>query len=216
MKKYNFHQREQNIHWSILQIQTLLENANNQKSSSYICYAALEGRMIIERIEFEILVMAAHDSLDLEWQDLIEKQNGIQKVNSKYKALKFRYQSFTEAFSKVVLINLPIKPFEFKKADDFQNRLSQYIHIYTRKPEELSFDSEFIQSGIKLIEETISYLENMFTLHDGGYVFGVLNFSSLKNGFEIEFEKWLKTFDDNVDTLTENLKRIANEKLAGQ
>lgn len=216
MKNYDFHRREQNLHWSILQIKTLLGNAQKFKSSPFITYAALEGRIIIERIEFEILVMAAHDSLDIEWQDLIEEYKGIQKVNSKYKALKFRYQTFTEAFSNVILNDFSIKPFPFNKAEELQGRLSQYIHLYTRKPEELTFESEFIQAGINLIEETISYFENMFTLHDGKYVFGVLNFSTLKNGFELEFEKWLKTVDENVETLTENLRRIASENIIEQ
>ncbi|MDD4438160.1 MAG: hypothetical protein PHS04_09025 [Tissierellia bacterium] len=210
MKPFNPYNREHNLHWSVLQLSTLLGNAIEKNSSTYISYAALEGRMIIERVEFEILVMAAHESLNTDWQDLIEKQNGIQKVNSKYKALKFRYQSFTEAFSKVILIDLPLKPFEFKKAEDFQSRLSQYIHIYTRKPEELLFEGEFIQSGIKFIKETISYLENMFTIQDGNYVFGVLNFSTLKNGFEFEFNNWLKTVDEDVEALTERLHKIAS------
>lgn len=97
----------------------------------------------------------------------------------------------------------------FKKAEDLQSKLSQYIHIYTRRPEELLFESEFIQNGIQLIKETISYLENMFTIKDDNYVFGVLNFASLKNGFEIEFDSWLKTLDDNTEALTERLKKIA-------
>lgn len=209
MKAFNPYKREHNLHWSVLQIRTLLGNAIEKESSTYISYAALEGRIIIERVEFEILVMAAHESLNSDWQDLIEKQNGIQKVNCKYKALRYRYQTFTEAFSKVALNDIQIKPFDFKKAEDLQSKLSQYIHIYTRRPEELLFESEFIQNGIQLIKETISYLENMFTIKDDNYVFGVLNFASLKNGFEIEFDSWLKTLDDNTEALTERLKKIA-------
>jgi len=210
MNPFNPYKREHNLHWTVLQMRTLLGNALKLKSSTYISYAALEARMIIERVEFEILVMAAHESLNTDWQELIEKQNGIQKVNSKYKALRFRYQSFTEAFSKVILIDSPIKPFEFKKAEEFQSKLSQYIHIYTRKPEELLFESEFMQTGVKLIEGTIAFLENMFTIHDNNYVFGVLNFSSLKNGFEIEFNNWLNTLDEDVEALTERLHKIAS------
>ena len=210
MKPFNPYQREHNLHWTVLQMRTLLGNALKLKSSTLISYAALEARMIVERVEFEILVMAAHESLNSDWQDFIEKQNGIQKVNSKYKALRFRYQSFTEAFSKVILIDLPLKPFEFKKAEDFQSKLSQYIHIYTRRNEELLYESEFMQDGVKLIEQTILFLENMFTLQDGKYVFGVLNFSSLKNGFELEFNNWLKSLDEDVEALIQRLKNITN------
>lgn len=208
MKSFTPYKREHNIHWSVLQLRTLLGNAIEKESSTYISYAALEGRIIIERVEFEILVMVAHESLNSDWQVLIEKQNGIQKINSKYKALKYKYQTFTEAFSKVVLNDLPIKPFEFRKAEDLQSKLSQYIHIYTQRPEELLFESELIQAGVQLIEETISYLENMFTIKDGSFVYGVLNFASLNNGFEVEFKNWVKTSDDDTESLTERLKKI--------
>ncbi len=208
MKPFNPYEREHNLHWTVLQMRTLLGNALKLKSSTYISYAALEGRMIIERVELEILAMAAHKSLNTDWHDLIEKYNGIQKVNSKYKALKFKYQTFTEAFSKVILDDLPVKPFEFRKAEDFQSKLSQYIHIYTRTPEEIKFDSDFMQTGIKLLEETISFLENMFTIRDKNYIFGVLDFASLKNGFEVEFKNWLNTLDEDVDALTQRLRKI--------
>jgi hypothetical protein len=210
MRPFNPYKREHNLHWAVLQLRTLLSNAIEQKSSTYISYAALEGRMIIERVEFDILVMAAHESVNTDWQDLIEKQNGIQKVNSKYKALRFKYQTFTEAFSKVIFDDLPVKPFEFRKAEDFQSKLSQYIHIYTRTSEEIKFESEYMQNGIKLIEETISFLENMFTIRDKSYIFGVLNFASLKNGFEVEFKNWLNTLDEDVEGLIQRLRIITN------
>lgn len=210
MKKYDFHKKEQNISWSIHQMKTLIDLIKRQESTSLISYAALEGRMIIERIEFEILVMAVHNSQDIKWQDFIEEYKGIQKVNAKYKALKFRYQTFTEAFSRVIIDEFSIKPFDFKKAEEIQSSLNQYIHIYTRSDEDLKYEGRFIQDGIKLIEESIHYLENLFTYHEGSYVFGVLDFSSLKNGFEIEFDRWLKTLDEDIDELTTRLKKIAN------
>jgi hypothetical protein len=211
MEEYSPHKRNQNLSWSINQIKVLFNQAKRDNSATWIIYAALECRIIIERIEFELIVMAAHNSLDLTWQDLITEYKGIQKVNAKYKALKFRYQTFMEAFSKVLIPNHSIKAFDFKGAEDFQEKLSQYIHIYTRKTEELQYDSEFIQTGIKLIEETLSYLENMFTIQNDNYVFGVLDFSSLKNGFEIEFQQWLKSVDENIEALIDRLRVIAKK-----
>lgn|GEM_PF-6036926 len=210
MNEYYFHKRVQNISWSILQLKALLELIKKQESTSLLSYAALEGRMVIERIEFEILVMAVHNSQDIKWQDYIEEYKGIQKVNAKYKALKYRYQTFTEAFSRVIINEFSIKPFDFKKAEDIQSSLSQYIHLYSKSDADLKYEGKFIQDGIKLIEESIQYLENLFTIHDGSYVFGVLDFSSLKNGFEIEFDRWLKTLDEDVDGLTARLQKIAN------
>jgi len=212
MQVYNFHKREQNISWSINQMKTLLTNAEKFKSSSFIIYAALEGRLIIERIEFELLIMAAHNSLDNSWKKIIESYKGIQKANSKYKALKYRYQSFTEAFSKTAVNGPTIKPFDFKKSEVIQARLSKYIHVYSKTNNELMFESEFMQQGIILVEETISFLENMFTLHNGKYILSIIDFSTLKNGFETEFENWIKAKDTDVEALTNRLREIVNNK----
>ncbi|MBN1925749.1 MAG: hypothetical protein JW798_07935 [Prolixibacteraceae bacterium] len=59
MNPFNPYKREHNLHWTVLQMRTLLGNTLKLKSSTYISYAALEARMIIERVEFEILAMAA-------------------------------------------------------------------------------------------------------------------------------------------------------------
>jgi hypothetical protein len=211
MEEFSPHIRHQNLSWSINQIKLLINQAKKDRSATFIIYAALECRNIIERIEFELIVIAANNSLDLTWQDLITEYKGIQKVNSKYKALKFKYQTFTEAFSKVINSEFTIKAFDFKRAEALQDKLSQYIHLYTRETEQLSYGSEFIQAGLKLIEGTIPFLENMFTLHNDNYAFGILDFSSLKNGFEVEFQNWLKSVDENVDALTERLRIIATK-----
>ena len=212
MIKYNFHVREQNLDWSITQIEVLLDNCLKQKSTPYLLYAALESRMIIERVEFEILVMSAHESDDEEWITKIKEFKGIQKVNSKYKGLKMRYQTFTEAFSKVLIEHYPLKPFDFKKSETFESELSQYLHIYYRTKEELDFDSKFIQSGIELIKSTLSFLKNLFLKREDGYFFGVLNFSSLKDEVGIEFRDWLQRKDEDVESLTNRLIEI-NEKI---
>jgi hypothetical protein len=212
MKAYDFYKREQNPDWSRLTIKSLLAYAKEHKCSSFIIYASLEARNVIERVEFEVLVIALHDSLDLEWRDLIEEYNGIQKLNNKYKVLKYRYQTFTEAFSSVILDDFSLKFFDFKKAEDFRSKLAGYIHLYTRMPEELLFESEFMQSGVKLIEEFISFLGNVFTIHDKQIVYGTVNFSTLKNGFDIEFKNWLNCVDEDIEALKERLREIANIK----
>ncbi len=211
MIKYDFHKREQNINWSINTIEVLLENSTRLKSASYLIYAALECRLIIERVEFEILVMAAHKSENTEWIELIKSFKGIQKVNSKYKGLKMRYQTFTEAFSKALIKNYPLKPFDFKMAEKIESELSHYIHIYYLQKEELDFESTFMQAGFKLIKTTLTFLKNLFLKKEDSYFIGVLNFASLKDEVGNEFKDWLLRKDEDVASLTNRLVAI-NEK----
>jgi hypothetical protein len=201
---------EHHIGWSIEQLKTLLSTALNLKSSTIISYAALEARITIERIEFELLVMAAHKSLNLEWADLIETYKGIQRVNAKYNSLKYRYQTFTAAFSNALSVDLPLKPFQYKKSEEFLSRLAQYIHIYSTKPDDLQFESIYMQSGINLIKEFIAFLENMFPIVDGSYIYGIIDFSTLKHGMDVEFQNWLKETDENIEALTDRLRIIMN------
>jgi hypothetical protein len=209
MRHYDFYKREFNPSWSVIQIEELLKVVIEKKSSTLISYAALEGRINIERIEYEILLMSGHNLVGPEFNDIIGDYKGIQKVNSQIKALRYRYQTFTEAFSNVIVDEFSLKPFDFKKAEELQSNLSHYIHIYTREPSDIFFESDYMQKGISLIKETISFFNNMFTIHDGAYIYGILDFNSLKNGFEIEFKKWLVSVDNDVDALTIRLKNIA-------
>jgi hypothetical protein len=160
--------------------------------------------------------MAAHESENKEWIELIKSFKGIQKVNLKYKGLKMRYQAFTEAFSKALIKNYPLKPFDFKTAEKHESELSQYIHIYYRQKEELDFESTFIQSGFQLIKTTLTFLENLFLKKDDGYLFGVLNFSSLKDEVGYEFKDWLQRKDEDVESLTNRLIAINEKRNNGQ
>jgi len=213
MNPYKFHERELNPSWSILQMKELLKIAIDQNSSTLISYATLEGRIILERIEFEIITMSAHCSEDSQEQDVIDKNNGIQKVSSKYKALRYRYQSFSEAFSRVMLDEYSFKYFDFKSAENLQSRLSQYLHLQTRKPNDFSFESDFIQTGINLINETITFIEKLYNAYEGKFIFGTFDIDTLKNGFEVEFENWLKAVDNDVDALTNRLKKIVEDHI---
>lgn len=205
MNKFNPHNREHNIHWSINQIKTLITTAQSNQSSSFIVYAALECRNIIERIEYEILVIPNHE-IYKNWEEEIKQFKGIQKVNAKLKTLKYRYQTFTEAFSKAILKEYPIDAFNLKISESFENKLSKYIHTYYRSEEEIAFESEFMQNGINLMHEIIEFLEKF--RNDGEFVFGSLLFSSLKGGIKKEFESWLNSVDEDTESLKNRLINI--------
>lgn len=205
MQKFDFHSRYQNIDWSIKQIESLLILAKNHNNSSFVIYAALEARNILERVEYEILFMAAHKYLDKSWMDLIEKKNGIQKTNSKYKALRFKYQSFTEAFTSALIDDLSIKPFSFRLAEEIQGELSQYLHIYTRNDDDLLYGGTYINNGIQVINQAITFLKDSFTIFNDGYVVATLDFDSLNDSFKNEFINWIGSKEEQVDKLTQRL-----------
>lgn len=216
MKKYNFYERDPSISWSFCHIKSLINLSKNHQCSSFVLYAALESRNVIEKVEFEILEMIASYSSNEDFIEIIKKKNGIQKTNSNYKVLKYRYQTFSEAFTIALIDTISIKPFDLKKAEEIQNNLSQYIHIYTRTPEELIFNSSFIQEGISLIINSITNLEKSFEIKDNNYVLGTIIFDSLSGGIKSEFLRWLDSKDEDTDALTKRLIEININENQGQ
>jgi hypothetical protein len=188
-------------------MEKFIQNAKEKKSTSYISYAALEGRIAIERIEFELLAIGSQKYLTDEWLDLIRGYKGIDKANSRYKSLKFKVQSYTEAFASV-FTELPLKAFEFRKASDYESKLADYLHLYYRSNEELIFENEFMQKGILLIEEVISFLNSLFVKFQNNYIFGVVDISTLMNGAEIVFQKWLINISNDIEIVIYELSKL--------
>lgn len=205
---YSFHHRLQNVNWSFVQIDNLLRYAVVNKNSSFVLYSAFECRNIIERIEFEIIVMTSNSSFGIKEFEDIKKRNGIKDANSKFSALKYRYQTFTESFIKAVLPELSMKPFNFKEAELIKTNLSQYIHIYSRMDEELIFNSSYIESGIHCVNSAIDFLKSYLIKDTEGYCFVNLDFMTIEESMRIEFQNWLKSNEQNNEALTIRLKKL--------
>jgi len=208
MAKFNPYIRRQNLSWSIIQIKVLLTQIERDKSSTLLSYAALECRIIIERLELAILVMAASSLKDDSWTKELEKYKAIQKLNSKLKSLRFRYQSFTYAFAEAIIENCPLIPFDHKKADDLQNKLAKYIHVYTKSDNDFLFESEFVKEGIEVVKQSLNFLENSCSYHDGSYRQGILDFNTLCPEMRDEFNDWVNRKDEDINALTARLNRI--------
>ncbi len=212
MEKFNPHNRKQNLSWSIIQIKVLLNQTERDKSSTFLSYAALECRMIIERLELAPLVMAASSLNDNSWKDELEKFKGIQKLNSKLKSLRFRYQSFTSAFAEAVFDNCPLIPFDYKTAEDLQSKLAKYIHVYNKADKDFLFESKFVKEGIKTVKSALCFLENSCANHEGSYRQGIIDFKTLSPEMRNEFNDWVSRKDEDVAALTERLNKIREEK----
>lgn len=211
MEIYNYHERKsENQSWSLMHIDVLLKESNTHHNVSFILYACLECRNLLEKIEFDLLMMSIDENEKLDIINKIKGKTGILNANKEFKTLTYRLQSFSECISKIS--DLPVKAFDFKKADSIQKGLSEYLHIYTRTPEELSYESEFIQEGKRRIEETLSFINSYFVKQGNGNNFGVLNFKTLRGGkFHDEFLKWKNSVDTDTESLYKRLKKINDE-----
>jgi len=202
--------RVQDLGWSFNQIDNLIKQSYDCQNPSLVIYAALESRNIIERIEFESIVMSANSSFSIEDFENIKKRLGIQKANNKFNTLKYRYQLFAESFSKAVKPDLNVKSYDFKKAEEIKRNLSQYLHIYSRTNEELEFNSKFIQDGYHIIQSAIDFLKNFLQKDINGFYFVIVDFMTLAEPMKNEFQSWLSCNEENNEKLTERLINIVN------
>jgi hypothetical protein len=72
-QQYKFQTRIQNPHWNLIHIENLMELSNQNKNPSFVIYAAIESRNILERIEFELIVMSANSIFGFEDFENIKK-----------------------------------------------------------------------------------------------------------------------------------------------
>ncbi len=210
--QYDFHSRIQNPDWSIIHIKNLLELSRQNKNPSFVIYAAFKSRNLLERIEFELIIMSANSTFSIEDFENIKKMHGIKKANKKFNTLKFRYQTFTESFTKAVKPNLNLKTYNYKESDKLKEYLSQYLHLYSRTDNELEFESDFIQKGFQHIKASTDFIESYITKNANGIYFGVLDFMTIVEPMKIEFEKWLNETEQNNEKLTERLLEIVNNQ----
>jgi len=211
-QQYNFHTRIQNPNWSIIHIENLLELSQKNKNPSFLIYAAFESRNLLERIEFELIVMSANSTFGMEDFENIKKRHGIKKANKKFNTLKFRYQTFTESYTIAVKPDLNLQTYNYKESEKLKETLSQYLHLYSRTENELEFESEFIQKGFEHIKATTDFIENYITKDTNGIYFGVLDFMTLIEPMKIEFKKWIDETEQNNGKLTKRLLEIVNNQ----
>lgn len=163
-------------------------------------------RNLIERICYNLIMMPSNKT---EWEE-IEKtakgKQGIRRSNDKYKILKYRFQTFSEAIGR--LANLPIKAFDYKKAEELENDLGEYVHSYTRTQRDMNYGSDFIQNGLEKIEESLKFVKSYFIQKDGNNVYGILNFSTLTGDLKTEFDKWKKETSTDIGALYKRLEEI--------
>jgi len=203
---HNYFKRHQNEGWLIAQIEFLLSEAKTESSTSSVLYSTFEARNLIEKISYDLIRMSVNESEWSEIEKMAKGRNGIDKTNSKYKALRFKLQTFSEQIANIA--NLPVKTFNHDLADSFVNRLADYIHTYIREQKDMNYASDFIQNGITLVEESLNFVKNYFTIQNGKYVYGILKPKTLTGLYKIEFENWKNSTSTDTAALYGRLLEI--------
>lgn len=205
---YDYHKRIQRESWLIAHIETLIREAKIHSNASFVLYASFEIRNLIEKISYNLILMSSNKT---EWEEIetsAKGKQGIRRSNDKYKSLKYRFQTFSEAIGR--LAHLPIKAFDYKKAEELENDLGEYVHTYTRSQSDMNFDSDFIKNGLKKVEESLQFVKSYFVQQNGNNVFGILNFSTLTGEYKTEFDNWKAGVSTDTDGLYLKLTEIHN------
>lgn len=210
-EKYDYFKRIQGVSWLIAHIETLITEAKTESSTSSVLYAAFEMRNLIEKICYDLILMSSNIT---EWEEIkrtAKGKQGIHRSNAKYKLLKYRFQTFSEAIGR--LANLSIKAFDYTKAEELENDLGEYVHTYTRTQANMNFASDFIQEGLTKIEESLKFIKDYFVKENGNNVFGILNFSTLTGDFKTEFDNWKIGTSTDTEALFNKLVEINKKDL---
>jgi hypothetical protein len=215
MKLYDYHKREHHNSWILKHCEVLIEEAKKNFNSSLVLYAALEARNLLEKTEYDVLLCFS-DKEDWGYiKETAKMKNGLDTLNKKYKALNYRYQTFSETFLKVIS-NSELKTFDYSNSGILQSKLSQYLHIYTLSANELEFKSDFIQNGIIVVNEAIDFIKKYYIKKDEKLTFGIIDFSTLEGSIKVEFDNWKKSASFDTDALFEKLKKINDEENSGK
>lgn len=208
MAIFNPYIRSVEVNWLIAQIESLLNGFHEHKNPTLIIYGCLESRNLVERIEYELLAMAAKNINNSEFLEIVEMKNGISNANKKLNSLKFKYQSFSKIATEVLFENLKLKVFDFKQADALIYDLSQYLHIYSKTDSDMDINSDFMKNGLNSIFETLKFIKGyFFQIRPKEVVYGIFDFNTLSKEVREVFDFWLK----DVTNDEANLRKILEE-----
>lgn len=199
----DFSKREQRIQWLLAFTKKLLEKAVDAQNASLIIYAALECRNMLEKIEFDLLLVTNDNKDRNELVEVAKGKRGLSKANNDYKTLKYKYQVFFSAFMEAFQFPLPIKPFDFKQSEQIQASLGDYVHIYTKLTPDFDFNSKFVNDGLALISDAIHFIEDFCLKEDenGGtsITYGGLKLSSMPLEMAKLYDNWKNSAGTGVE-----------------
>jgi len=198
----------QRIHeppWLIWHAKDLLEKANRQNDASKILYSCLELRNCLEMVEFRMILASVGEEDRTQLMIDAKPRHGINKVNDKVKSLKYKYQIFYKIVCET--IGRFGNPIDFSKSSTLKEKLSDYVHTYTRTPEELKFGSEYLRAASGIMEETIAFLELALNKDQNSYMLQNLSITTLNEEDKQILDKWKNGIIKDESELREILNK---------
>jgi len=213
---YDYHTRENNNSWLLKHIDVLLEEAEKNMNISFVFYAAFECRNLLEKTEFDLILLSQNEEVRENLVEIAKGKNGIRKINEKYKTLKYKYQIFNEVLCRVIIDDIRVKVFDYIKSGNLQTELGEYMHIYTLIESDYNFNSQFIQNGIHLIKKTIDFVKSYYTLTKYGYLYGIINYNSIQGSIKQVFDNWRSSPSFDTEKLYNELNEINQHEFNGK
>lgn len=215
-RNYDYHTRENNNSWLLKHIEVLLEEAEKYKNISFVFYAAFESRNLLEKTEFDLILMSQNEEDKQNLIEIAKGKNGLRKTNEKYKTLKYKFQTFNEALCRVIIDDIRVQIFDYTKSGNLQTELGEYMHVYTLSENDYNYNSQFIQNGIAIINDTLNFIKSYYTLTNSGFVYGIINFNSIKGSIKQAFDNWKNSSSFDTQKLFEELNEINQREFNGK
>lgn len=208
MIQFSHNRRVNEFEWIVCQINNLIKTSDADCNSSYVLYACLESRNLLELLEFTILKLSMMPEEFNNKILFIEKKNGLEKCNKRIRTLNLKYQLFNSVCLKVGY-DLNSQSLKIKEVIDLKSQLARYIHSYYLSNEELKFESGFIQEGKNFCEKAIIlYRESTIVSGDGKRKISCFNPDTLSNGLKKIFEDWKKSPNENTKILEAEVRDL--------
>jgi hypothetical protein len=205
MNTYKPSQRYHEVIWMLKHSEDLEMKAKKLSDTSKIIYCCLELRNAIEMLDFHLIIASIPNSEHNLIAEIAKPYHGNDKANNKYKSLKEKTQLFYECVCDV--LHVPGKFYDYKKSNKLKFDLSQYIHTYTKTPEEMEFNGTFITAAFPIIKEARNFL-NTSLIYDGeSYIVQNLDYTTLTPEDKQLLQEWK---EDKIDEDTLRKRIITN------
>lgn len=209
MEQYIPSQRYHEVVWMLIHSRDLEKKAKKQKDTSKIIYCCLELRNAIEMIDFHLLLASVPNSEHKSIAEIAKPYHGNDKANNKLKSLKEKTQIFYEYVCDEV--GIPGNFYDYKNSNFLKSELSQYIHTYTRIPNEMEFDSPFIKAALPIIAKAQSFIESSLIPDGDSYRVQNLDYGTLPIEDKELLQEWKQDKID-AETLRQRIRQNINDR----
>lgn len=197
MEKYKSSQRYHEVVWMLIHSEDLEAKAKRQNDTSKILYCCLELRNALEMVDFHLILASLPNSEHNQIAEVAKKFHGNDKVNDKLKSLKEKTQTFYECVCEV--LGIQGKFYDYKKSNYLKTELSQYLHTYTKTPEEMEFKSSFIQASFSIITEVRKFIRTSLIDDGESLIVQNIEYGSLTSKNKELLQEWRENkIDENT------------------